>query len=62
MDTNNINNNKKKLQQRLDSVNIKLRKYINKTRLSDQKVYEYSLEAEYLAGLLNVVDKIQTND
>lgn len=58
MDTKNLpNTNNKELQHQLDLVKNKLRKYIKKTQLADQKVYEYSLEVEYLSGLLNIAEK-----
>lgn len=47
------------LQERLIALKRKLFKSIEKTKISDEKVYKYSLEIEYVLSLLNSQKKIQ---
>lgn len=58
---NNKNHNKISsysiLHQRLIEIRKKLKKYIEKTKMADEKVYQYSLEAEYLTDLLKMHKK-----
>lgn len=52
--------NSEVLQQRLVNLKRKLIEYMELTKITDEKVYKYSLEIEYLSSLLKFQEKIHS--